>query len=430
MKKVFAILALMLALCFTFAGCAEKTGADYVIDALGTMVNDVEQAQITEPTRISISVADITKLCTMFGADMEGVPALQDAFMDMKVNAEGGVVDFGVTLDGTPLNLAMFVDSEKYVFASEQLSKDYGITIGEYFMLLETLSGVTMPYEYDEIVALMDPAKMEAMDARYGEKIEALLRENIEFIAEKAGKNVVVSFTLTPENAATIAHEFVNYVLTDTELFTILETVYGEELTAEVRDFEIDKEEMLSALTEAKFNADIKLTIVKKTSEIVGADAVISIDETPVTMQYVDAEDGFTWNVKGEGALIEMTSKATKDTYALMLKATEEGEEILSASLDVAEDISLSATMDGTTVGATFDYTETENSFEMTLKEVSMGGFSIDLSEVGVKMLVETGVEIPAMPEEYTSIANFTAEEFQALLVEFVMNAGLLKYMM
>ena len=430
MKKIVAILAIVLALCLSFVGCAEKSGADYVIDALGTMVNDMEQAQITEPTRVSLSVADINKLCTVFGVDTEGIPALQDAFMDMKVNAEGGVVDFGVTLDGTPLNLSMFVDSEKYVFASEQLSKDYGITIVEYFMLLETLSGVTMPYEYDEIAALMDPAKMEAMEARYGEKIEALLRENIVFTAEKAGKNVVVSFTLTPENTTAIVHELVTYVLADTEVLGMIETMYGEEILAEFRDMEFSKEEMLSALTEAKFNTDIKLTIVKKTSEIVGADAVISIDEIPVTMQYAETEDGFTWNVKGEGALVEVTSKETKDTYSVMMQVTEDGAEVANVEFSFADDISFSATMDGTTVGANFDYTAAENRFEMLLTEVSMGGFSMDLSEIGIKLAVETGIEIPAMPEEYTSVANFTAEEFQALLVEFVMNAGLLKYMM
>ena len=430
MKKIVAILAIVLALCLSFVGCAEKSGADYVIDALGTMVNDMEQAQITEPTRVSLSVADINKLCTVFGVDTEGIPALKDAFMNMDMSLERAMVDFGVTLDGTPLNLAMFADGQKYVFTSEQLSKDYGMTMDEYFTLMEMLAGAEFPYDYNELMALMDPAKMEAMDARYGEKIEALLRENIEFTVEKAGKNVVVSFTLTPDNTATIAYEFVNYVLTDTELFTILETVYGEELTAEVRNLEISKEEIASSLTEAKFNTDIKLTIVKKTSEIVGADIVISIDDLPVTMQYAETEDGFTWNVKGEGALVEVTSKETKDTYSVMMQVTEDGAEVANVEFSFADDISFSATMDGTTVGANFDYTAAENRFEMLLTEVSMGGISLDLSEVGVKLLVETGVEIPAMPEEYTSIANFTAEDFQALLVEFVMNAGLLKYMM
>ena len=82
------------------------------------------------------------------------------------------------------------------------------------------------------------------------------------------------------------------------------------------------------------------------------------------------------------------------------------------------------------TVTATADYTETKNGFEATLTEVKVAGIGLDLSDIGIKLAVETGVEMPAMPEEYTSIANYTEQQFQALLMEFVMNAGLLSYMM
>lgn len=426
MKKIFVALVLALALCLSLVGCGEKSGADYVVETFENMDASLESLQITENTHISLSVADINTLCTLLGVDDGSLPALKDAFIEMYANAGYAMANLGVTLDDKPLNLALSGDTEKMILTSEQLSADYGCTIEEYYKLLGTLLGADL----EGALKYSDPAVMEAMDARYGEKIETLVRENFEFTTEKDGKNVRVSFALTPENVSTIAYELVTYIQADTEMLDMIGSMYGEEIVTEISALELNKDEMLSELTDSAFGGDVTLTIRKKDSKLMGADVEITADETPITLQYAENEIGFTANVKAEDATVEILGKSGDDTYALTVKATESGETIADISLQVAEDVTLSVTAEGMTVTATADYTETKNGFEATLTEVKVAGIGLDLSDIGIKLAVETGVEMPAMPEEYTSIANYTEQQFQALLMEFVMNAGLLSYMM
>ncbi len=426
MKKILVALALVLALALTFVGCEEKSGADYVIEGFENLVADVEAKQITEPVRLSFSVEDITKLCSMLGVDMTGVPTLKNAFMDMYMSPTLGKADIGVTLDDKPLNLALLGDGNSIVLTSEQLSKDYGCTVAELCTLLENLLDVKIELS-ETMTAYNDPAKVEAIEVRYGEKLETLVRENIEFTTEKDGKNVLVSFVLTPENFTEIFYTMYTDFKADAELQEWLE---DSNIDIDIEFGDMTKEEMLSGLTDAQFSGDVKMTIVKKTSEIVAVDATLTADEEPLTMQYAETADGFTATVKVEENVAEIVLKATEETCSFMMQVTEDGTEVADVEFSFAEDISFSATMEGTTVGANFDYTVDKNRFEMLLREVSMGGITLDLSEIGIKMLVETGVEAPTMPTEYTSVANYTAEDLQTILIEFVMGAGLLKYFM
>lgn len=424
MKKIFVALVLALALCLSFVGCGEKSGADYVIESFENLDEQLEAVQITENTHVSLSVADINSLCTLLGVDADSIPTLKDAFIEMYANAGYAMANFGVTMGDKPLNLSISSDTEKMVLSSEQLSADYGCTVEELYKLLGTLTGGN----YEGLQKYIDPAVAEAMDARYGEKIEALVRENFEFTTAKDGKNVLVSFALTPENVSTVAYELVAYVQADTELLEMIGAMYGEEIVTEIGALEPNRDEMLSELTESGFAGDVTLTIRKKDSKLMAADVTITADETPVTLQYAENATGFTANVKAEDVTVDIAGKSGDDTYAFTVKATESGETV-DFTLQVAQDITLSVTADGMTVTATADYTETKNGFEATLTEVKVAGIGLDLTDIGIKLAVETGVEMPAMPEAYTSIANYTEQEFQALMLEFIMNSGLLAYM-
>lgn len=431
MKKIFVALVLALALCLSLVGCGEeKSGADYVIEAFENIGAALDATATTENTHVSLSVADVTSLCTLFGAEQGSVPALKDAFYEVYGGKGNAMANLGVTLDDKALNLAAYCDTEKVVLTSEQLSQNYGSTIEEFYALMEKLAGVEMPVNYENLLKYNDPAVMEAMNARYNEKLEALVRENFEFTTEKDGKNVLVSFALTPENVTAIAYELVTYVQADTEMMDMLGAIYGEEITSEISALELNKDDMLSELTEAGFGGNVKLTITKKDSKLVAADVTLTADETPVTMQYAENETGFTANVKAEDVVVDVVGKSGDGTYALIVKATEAGDELFNLALDVADDITLEVTADGTTIGATLKYTVTEKGFETTLTEIKVAGVGLDLTDIGIKMLVETGVEVPVLPEEYTSIANFTEQDFQTILFEFIVNAGLLSYMM
>ena len=399
MKKIFVALVLALALCLSLVGCGkEKSGADYVIEAFENIGAAVDAT--AENTHVSLSVADVTSLCTLFGADGDDVPALKDAFFAVYSNAGKATANLGVTLDGKALNLAVHSDGEKMILTSEQFSQNYGCTVTELYALLETLVGAEM-----NLSKYSDPAVMKAMEARYNEKLEALIRENFEFTTEKDGKNMVVSFALTPENVAAIAYELVTYVQADAEMMDMIGTMYGEEITSEISALELNKDDMVSELTEAGFGGNAKLTVTKKDSKLVAADVTLTADEAPVSVQYAETESGFTANVKAEDLVMDLAA-------------------------DVTNGITLKVTADGTTVSAVASYAETDKGFEATLTEVKVAGVGVDVTDLGIKLLVETGVEVPTLPEEYTSIANYTEQDFQTILFEFIVNAGLLSYMM
>ena len=399
MKKIFVALVLALALCLSLVGCGkEKSGADYVIEAFENIGAAVDAT--AENTHVSLSVADVTSLCTLFGADGDDVPALKDAFFAVYSNAGKATANLGVTLDGKALNLAVHSDGEKMILTSEQFSQNYGCTVTELYALLETLVGAEM-----NLSKYSDPAVMKAMEARYNEKLEALIRENFEFTTEKDGKNMVVSFALTPENVAAIAYELVTYVQADTEMMDMIGTMYGEEITSEISALELNKDDMVSELTETGFGGSAKLTITKKDSKLVAADVTLTADEAPVSVQYAETESGFTANVKAEDLVMDLAA-------------------------DVTNGITLKVTADGTTVSAVASYTATDKGFEATLTEVKVAGVGMDVTDLGIKLLVETGVEVPTLPEEYTSIANYTEQDFQTILFEFIVNAGLLSYLM
>lgn len=146
-------------------------------------------------------------------------------------------------------------------------------------------------------------------------------------------------------------------------------------------------------------------------------------------MQYANNETGLTASVKSEDILVEMVSKATEETFACTVKATENGTEILQLALDVADDAVLSITAEGVTISLLAEYTVTDTTLEATLTEINMAGFGLDISDIGIKLLVDSEVEMPVLPEEYISVANYSTEEFQAIFFEFIQNSGLLSYM-
>lgn len=430
MKKIFVALVLALALCLSLVGCGkEKSGADYVVEAFENIAEELETTGTMEEIRIKLSVDDIAPLYALLGATDDSMPAITDIYYDINGSEGLAAQTLSVTLDGDPISLTIFNDVEKFIFSSPQLSKSYSCTLAEYFTLLETLSGEELPYSYEDWLALCDPAFYEELSTRYGEKIEAVIRENIEFTTEKDGKNVLVSFKLMPENLTEIVYQIVTYFQADTELLDAIGKIYGEEVITQIHALVMDKEDMVAQLTDVGFAGDIALTITQKDSKIVAADVNLIAEEEPLTMQYAENETGFTANVKVEDSGIEILSKSGDGTYAFSIKGTEAGEDIVDIALQVAEDIDLSITAENTTVTISADYTKTKTGFEATLAEIKVAGIGLDLRDIGLKLLVDSKAEMPALPDEHTSIGSYTEQDLTAIVNEFVANSGLDKYM-
>lgn len=264
MKKI--IITLVFTLCLSLFGCGqEKSGADYMFEAFDNIAAENTLAsKAAEEVRIKLSVEDISSLFTLFGLDTEGLPQIKNAYYDICGAGEYASQTLSVTLDDKPLSFTLFNDLEKFILSSPQLSENYGVTLSEYWTLMEKLSGVDMPYSYEDLQQYNDPTFFAEISTRYGEKFETLTRENIEFTTEEDGKNVLVSFMLTPENVTEIVYTLVTYLQADTELLDWIGKVYGEEIVTQITASELNKGDMLTELTDTGFVGDVTLTIQKR----------------------------------------------------------------------------------------------------------------------------------------------------------------------
>ncbi len=431
MKKILLALLLVASLCFALVGCGEqKDGADYMFEALKeseTAMQSVfgDPTAAVEPTRVTLSVADVSSLCTLLGADLGGIEITNAAFDvtaadtlatgALSVDVGGKTVSFDVTSDGKAI-----------VYGSEHLSAKYGCTLEEFLTLVSDLAGADLEALTAQLPAMMDPEKTLELDARYEALLEELVREHMSLTVEKADKNVVVSGEFTPENVAAITCALVTEIKQDADMLDLMRQAGGEMAVEELQNMTVDVAEMTADLTDAGFSGTIKLTAVKKTSAFVALELNLVADDEPVSIDVTRTEGGCTARVEDNNSTVTMECSIGEDTASFLLVGSTEDEEAIRFAVDVAEDIDVTVTVDGQTVGVNLGKTVEENKTTIQLEKVSLGGFSMDLAPYGICLAVETGVEAPVMPTEYTSIAGYTYEQLQAVLMEFVMNSGLL----
>ncbi len=407
MKKITLALLLIFALCASLIACGEKKdGADYVFEALANLEDSMQPETASPenaPVKVTLSVADIASICELIGADLGGLP-IGAASFGVTASGTNAAADLAVGIGDKNLTLGMVSDGENLVLTSDQLSSNYGGTVEEILAVLGDLSGVDMDALMAEMPKSLDLEKAEALDARYEELLEKLVRENIAFTVEKADKNVVVSCALTPENIAAVGSAFVAEVQQDEEMLALIQSYGGEAALEEIKATSVDRDALAAELTESGFGGTLTMTAVEKTSEFIALALDMTGDETPVSMDLAYADGKYTAAVVAEEVEIEV-------------------------AFEVAGDLDIAVTAEGETVEVHFDCTKTETSYEALLEKVTVGGMGLDLSQFGIKLTVETGVEVPVVPTEFTSIAGYTAEQFQGILLEFIMSSGLLAYM-
>lgn len=434
MKKIFLALLLVASLCLTLIGCGEqKDGADYMFEALKeseTAMQSVFGDPTAElvPTRVTLSAKDVSSLCTLLGADLGGIE-IRDASVGLTASEASAQLDLAAALGGAPLSLSAITDGKTLALASEHLSATYGGTVEELLTLAETLTGsdleALMTQMQNSISADLEKTTVE-LDARYEAMLEELVREHMSLTVENVDKNVVVSGEFTPENVAAITCALVTEIKQDADMLDLMRQMGGEAAVEELQNMTVDAAEMAADLTDAGFSGTIKLTAVKKTSAFVALELNLVADDEPVSIDVTRTDDGCTARVEDNNSTVTMECSIGEDTANLLLVGSTEDVETIRLAVDVAEDVDVSVTLEGETVGVKLAKAQTENKTELTLVEVSVGGFALDLTPYGICLAVETGVEAPTMPTEYTSVAGYTAEQLQGILMEFIMNSGLL----
>ncbi len=442
-KTVFLVLTAVL-LCLTLIGCGQKDGADYVFDSLETAEKSFVKA-VTAPfaaggdTSVTFSVGDVGALCELFGADLGDVE-LGAASVGGTVNDEGteGALALAVELGKKNLTLEAFWNEAAVILASEQLSEAYGFALADVAALLggdedadtdadSTDANVTY---VDGIAVAVSPKETAESAAKlqqhYFDFFEKLARENFTFGVENVEKNVRITCDLTPENIAAVGSALLAELQEDEEMQALLEKLGGADLVAQILALVVDKEDILASLAETGFAGSVTFDIVKKTSELVGLSVALNADGTPFLLEYGVEENASHAKVVADTVTVELQSALTEDTAHFSLKADEDGAAIMEILFDISDDIELSVTQSGEVYGIYADYTNTETDFTMTMREVKLGAFGLDLKPYGIGVAVSVDAEMPEAPKAYKAIEDCKFSDLQNVLTEFVLNAGLL----
>ncbi len=209
MKKILLALALCLALCVSLLGCGEKkTGADYLFDSLDNLSTSVQNkkldkfaANTASGREAAIGIADANALVSLIGTGVSGLPTLENITLTSKVKGETQAFELGVTMNDKPYAMSLIGNADQLVLVTDMLSKNYGITVEE---IRTMLAGNVAAEALDSFGATQNALETQAALERYLDLLETTLRDKVEFVLAENGKNVVVNFALTPENAADV----------------------------------------------------------------------------------------------------------------------------------------------------------------------------------------------------------------------------------
>ena len=149
----------------------------------------------------AIGIADANALVSLIGTGVSGLPTLENITLTSKVKGETQAFELGVTMNDKPYAMSLIGNADQLVLVTDMLSKNYGITVEE---IRTMLAGNVAAEALDSFGATQNALETQAALERYLDLLETTLRDKVEFVLAENGKNVVVNFALTPENAADV----------------------------------------------------------------------------------------------------------------------------------------------------------------------------------------------------------------------------------
>lgn len=426
MKKILLALTLCFVLCLSLLGCGEKkTGADYLFDSLDNLTATVQNkkldkfaANTASGAEATIGIANANALISVIGEGVPGLPTFENLTLTSKVKGETQAFELGVTMNDKPYAMSLIGNADQLVLVTDMLSKNYGITVEE----LRTMLAGTVPAEaLNSFGMASDATEAQAAMQRCLDLLETTLREKVEFVLAENGKNVVVNFTLTPENAADVCAALYAEAKEDGYVRKLLNQA-GEDADALLSMSAEDvRTEVLSTLTDGGFTANFAAEIVKKGEKLIALNGDVTANGETAKFGISATEDGIHAIFEGDGSTVEASiavkdnlfrldfAAAADDSTAVLQAAFENGVGTCKFSMDDSVDVTVDMT-----------YTLTDKTLDAKIGSITISGQTIDLSDAGVTLHVGSEFTMPEIPAEYTSVADFGEEEWQAIVTDLL----------
>ncbi len=429
MKKILLALALCLALCVSLLGCGEKkTGADYLFDSLDNLSTSVQNkkldkfaANTASGREAAIGIADANALVSLIGTGVSGLPTLENITLTSKVKGETQAFELGVTMNDKPYAMSLIGNADQLVLVTDMLSKNYGITVEE---IRTMLAGNVAAEALDSFGATQNALETQAALERYLDLLETTLRDKVEFVLAENGKNVVVNFALTPENAADVCAALYAEAKEDSFIEKLLQTSGVETDALFAMSAEEVRTEVLNTLTDGGFTANFAAEIVRKGEQLVALNGDITANGETAKFGISSTEDGVHAVLEADDDTIEV-SVAAKDNLFRMdfAAAIDDSTVVLQVAFENGiGNCKFSMDDSSTSVDAAVDmtYTLTDKTLDVKIGSITISGQTIDLSDAGVTLHVGGEFTMPEMPAEYTSVADFGDAEWQAVVTDLL----------
>lgn len=429
MKKILLALALCLALCVSLLGCGEKkTGADYLFDSLDNLSTSVQNkkldkfaANTASGREAAIGIADANALVSLIGTGVSGLPTLENITLTSKVKGETQAFELGVTMNDKPYAMSLIGNADQLVLVTDMLSKNYGITVEE---IRTMLAGNVAAEALDSFGATQNALETQAALERYLDLLETTLRDKVEFVLAENGKNAVVNFALTPENAADVCAALYAEAKEDSFIEKLLQTSGVETDALFAMSAEEVRTEVLNTLTDGGFTANFAAEIVRKGEQLVALNGDITANGETAKFGISSTEDGVHAVLEADDDTIEV-SVAAKDNLFRMdfAAAIDDSTVVLQVAFENGIGNCRYSMDDGSTdidVAVDMTYTLTDKTLDVKIGSITISGQTIDLSDAGVTLHVGGEFTMPEMPAEYTSVADFGDAEWQAVVTDLL----------
>lgn len=429
MKKILLALALCLALCVSLLGCGEKkTGADYLFDSLDNLSTSVQNkkldkfaANTASGREAAIGIADANALVSLIGTGVSGLPTLENITLTSKVKGETQAFELGVTMNDKPYAMSLIGNADQLVLVTDMLSKNYGITVEE---IRTMLAGNVAAEALDSFGATQNALETQAALERYLDLLETTLRDKVEFVLAENGKNVVVNFALTPENAADVCAALYAEAKEDSFIEKLLQTSGVETDAFFAMSAEEVRTEVLNTLTDGGFTANFAAEIVKKGEQLVALNGDITANGETAKFGISSTEDGVHAVLEADDDTIEVSVAAKDNLFRLdFAAAIDDSTVVLQAAFENGIGNCRYSMDDGSTdidVAVDMTYTLTDKTLDVKIGSITISGQTIDLSDAGVTLHVGGEFTMPEMPAEYTSVADFGDAEWQAVVTDLL----------
>lgn len=429
MKKILLALALCLALCVSLLGCGEKkTGADYLFDSLDNLSTSVQNKKLDQfaantasGAEATIGIADANALVSLIGTGVSGLPTLENITLTSKVKGETQAFELGVTMNDKPYAMSLIGNADQLVLVTDMLSKNYGITVEE---IRTMLAGNVAAEALDSFGATQNALETQAALERYLDLLETTLRDKVEFVLAENGKNVVVNFALTPENAADVCAALYAEAKEDSFIEKLLQTSGVETDALFAMSAEEVRTEVLNTLTDGGFTANFAAEIVKKGEQLVALNGDITANGETAKFGISSTEDGVHAVLEADDDTIEVSVAAKDNLFRLdFAAAIDDSTVVLQVAFENGIGNCRYSMDDGSTdidVAVDMTYTLTDKTLDVKIGSITISGQTIDLSDAGVTLHVGGEFTMPEMPAEYTSVADFGDAEWQAVVTDLL----------